>query len=244
MPVTFAVMKEYASRALGGAATETAGPTQARIANAAGRHLYSMYSWRFRIRPPALLAFTANQPYVDLPADLARVTQYRLNGLTQDFSFTSMGHLARLRDRSITPVGFHWWGAITQPLGASTLEPMPAPRIELYPIPTSTSATPDLQIWYLAKWLDLDDDAQYAQIPWYVESLLIEIVQQYAKGWILDESPYAFEGMDELQKSPSFKDAKREDRYQPDLGVVMGGAVESSMAGSIGYLPYGDVTIS
>ena len=53
---------------------------------------------------------------------------------------------------------------------------MPQPRIEVYPTSLSDQIEV-MQLWYLAQWIDLGQNEEYAQIPDYCENLLIELVR-------------------------------------------------------------------
>lgn len=238
MSLTFSQLKSIASRVLGKATSDSDLP-HSTIVNAAGVQLYNMCSWQFRERDPVSLSFVADQDHVELPADFGKVTAYALNGLTQDFSFTTPQIIANYRDHAIVPTGFHWWGAIVQPRQASQTQVVPPKRVQLYPTPTSGDTVNLLKMWYMAKWWTLVDDDHIAAIPEFIEPLLISLVHAFALAWIDDQIASPAIRVQEIKNSGLYSDAVDEDgTMQPDYGTPRRGAATERDVARLGYLPY------
>lgn len=242
MPSTFSKLKAYAQRSLGNASTET-DVSHALIVNSAGRHLYNMRDWFFRMRPEVSAPFVANQPYVVLPPDVGKLMDPTLNGLTQDIQWCTPAKLLSLRDHAITPPGFRYWCALVQPPQSTQFEPLPSIQLEIFPTPTA--AQDNLRFWYWARWRELTDDNHYPAVDEAVEPLLIELIQAFAEGWIKDEFPTPTARLRAIEEGPIFKNARREDSdRQMSMGPLEGGAVLGRDGYGLGYLPYTNPTIT
>ena len=235
MARTFLQLKNFVKRALEDSATESA-VTHTIIVNDMGTYLFSMHAWAFRLRPPVLLDLVADQPYIELPRDCAEMIAYRLNGLTQDIHFTAPQQLATFRDRSLLPVGFRYYMALVHPTQEiAEIKPDP-PRLEIYPTPTADS-TDVVALTYRSQWTPMSQDTEVANVPDYVDPLMMVLLQAFAWGY-LDKAFWGDvnELLERVIKGPVFKAAKRIDMMaQPEVGPITGGAVESLSRSPIHY---------
>lgn len=237
-------LMEIVTHALGGASSDCTLPHE-RIVNIAGQHLYNMHAWRWRERPPVDLHFVSGQSYLDLPIDLGQIRAYALNGLTQDFSFTTVQQIADLRDHSITPTGFHWWGTIVQPSQPHPSMPMPPKRIELFPTPIEANVNDVLTLWYRATWVPLHEPSDAANIPNEAEPLLVELARAFAEGFIEERDRTVSVRVAEVTHGPIATALRQMDSTaQPNYGPLRGGAVRLRQGSDLGYLPYTAPTLS
>lgn len=199
------------------------------IVNEAGNYLFSMHDWRFRNSGEVTVDMKAGKSYIDLPADFGHPIQATINGFTTSFEFTTFRHIAELRSGAPLTSSIHFWGCVVWPPRDKKLahwqktRPLP-PRIELYP---EIGDDGEIQVWYRRRWTDLFDLEDIADIPWYAEQLLIDLVRATATGYDLDYEGSRAERFTEILNGPVFAAATREDgRLQPHFGVVCNGAVE------------------
>ena len=117
------------------------------------------------------------------------------------------------------------WGAIA--FGPGTTSTQPAPRLELYPIP-SANTTAALKIPYRAGWSSLSGaDSAYVQVPEYMNMLYLEAARRTAVCW--EKSENLAQSLTELMLSTLYTGAvARDARHQTDMGVIVNGAVRRS----------------
>lgn len=175
---------------------------------------------------------TISFPYCALPSDFGECILIRADGLTVDFQLVDFATIAQYRDDAILPVGFMYFGAITQPGQVAQTSAFGLPRLELYPAPASTQVGA-LTLWYRAGWRELTEDTHYAAVPLHIERLLIEYIRQNCEGY---SNQYGESGgvvsihdrLAEIEASPMFKRATEQDALlQPSYGVMSGGLIGS-----------------
>lgn len=236
MARTYTQLLNFAKRALDDSSEES-DITQDIIVNDAGTHLFSMHPWRFRKGPPVTLSLLSGQAYVEMPDDFGEPDSIALNGLTQDFRWTTTQEIANLRDHSFTPVGFIYWGALVhQRQLARELRP-PPPRIEIYPTPASDEADV-LQIWYRGNWVQMREALEISNTPDYVDPLLHVIIQAFASGYLDRAERGNVDAMlENIAKGPIARAAMRTDKMQqPEVGPLQGGAVQMLRKPQLHYL--------
>ena len=217
MALTLATLKQHVQHALGGSVSSQLDETS--IINEAGRYMF-LSPWKFRERPPAIISFVAAQNHVLLPEDFGEVVAANMtDGLVRSFTFTTFHDLVQRRSTS-TGVTNHYWIAISPPTPGSSAEGVPAPRMELYPTPTSGD---QITVAYRAKWKELSSDESVALIPDYAESALVSAVRAFALG-------YEEEGLEmrlaEIENGALWIRLKEKDGLiQPDYGPIRGSAL-------------------
>lgn len=217
MTITAKVLKDHVSHALGG--TVSSQLSEIGIVNEAGRHMFNT-AWGFRSRPPKDITFVSGNDYAELPLDFGEMIAANMkDGLVQTFTFTTFDDLIHRR-RTSTGATNHFWIAISYPRIESDQLGVPMPRLELYPTPTTGD---QLTVSYRAKWEDLIDDDDIAQVPDYAESALIAMTRAFALG-------YEEEGMElrvaEVEMGPIWQRLLEKDGIvQPSYGEIRNGAL-------------------
>lgn len=181
---------------------------------------------------------TLSFPYAALPSDFGQEINIRADGLTIDFEMVDFGTLAEMRDSSIMPAGFHYYGAIEHPSQATQTTAFGNPRLAIHPAPTA-AVVKALTIWYRAKWRELTATNQYAAIPDAFETLLHLFIRAVSEGY---QNAHGEEGgfnvvvmderIEEIMAKPIFKSCVREDGLrQSNYGVVGPGLIGSMGSG-------------
>lgn len=197
-----------------------------RIINDAGTQLFGMHSWNWRSRPSVDLDFVANQEFVNMPPDFGsgellyvRQTANVNFGVT----VTSLALIDDLRANSVTTTGGHYWVSLSFPTQAALTIPPVQTRLEVYPTPTSATASA-LTVGYRAGWIELNDDNSVANIPPAFDSLLVNLVRARAIYYKTNDlSP-----VDAILQSATFHLLKRQDGAaqaggQPRRGGILHG---------------------
>ena len=220
MAITLATLKQHVQHALGGSVASQL--DEATIINEAGRHMF-MTPWKFRERPPATITTVANQDYIELPADFGEVIAMNMvDGLVRSFTFTSFKDLVQRRSTN-TGVTNHYWIAISHPAPSDEGSAQPAPRLELYPTPTTGE---NISVVYRSKWLELVTDSDNAMVPDYAESALIALVRAFALGY---EEEGLEQRLGEVEGGVMYLRLKEKDGLiQPEYGPLRNGALYMS----------------
>jgi hypothetical protein len=230
MAVLARTLAEYRSElqhALGGAAPASQ-LAQDTIINDAGRHLVSMHPWKWLERTPGTLNFAQDTAYVSMPSDFKSLdTIVPDDEIDATFTLTSFYEIARMRQFEITLTAAYY-GALVWPGQASATALQTVPRLELYPTP-SANATGALHIWYTRGWTVIDDATDAPNIPWFMESLLVQLVRAFAQGYEESDVGSLNQRLADVtgtrdNPSPIFAAALSEDgMIQPDLDTIEGG---------------------
>lgn len=192
------------------------------LLNEAGEFLVSMRDWEWLASPPVSLDTVASQSYVDLPSDCAAIlTLEANNGLHGAVQLTTFSRLQAMRtDASVAPSWYRYAAVVW----AQATSGVPAPRLELWPTP-STSTVGEITLLYRKGWTTLTDDEDAVRIPAWIESLYIAIVRAFAKGYEEDVNVPIEQLLAQIQLGPQFLAAKRRDSsMQVDYGPIEGGA--------------------
>lgn len=232
MALTLTNLRDVIVHRLGGSLASQL--SQDGIINEAGRLLTVMHPWRFLERPPASLDFTSGTAYVALPSDYGQLVAYSYSTDIGLFQFTDFMGLLTIRAQNVSNAG-SFWGAISSPGQTSVTLVPPVQRIELAPTP-STSVTGALLILYRARWTELSSSTDVANIPWYVESLLRELVAAIALGYSEHDNATTDQRLALISQGTLFITAKQYDSMsQPDYGPLCGGAVQFGNGGRIPF---------
>ena len=193
MTLTLGQLRSHVQLAVGGDPSTAPGMSvperTAQLINNAGEHLMSR-SWRWRERTSTVVASTASQDYLSLPADCGEIlTIEPKNSWSASLQFVDPATFERISTEGIEPeLSYIVTLVFHDSSGVAT------PRLDIYPTPSSTDATA-FNIRYRAQWVALnnasnvdgtDDDvllgASHALIPQYMESLLFEYIRAFSEG--------------------------------------------------------------
>ena len=168
-------------------------------------------------------------PYANLPSDFGEMVAYDMeSGLNYGFEFATPDKIVRLRATTITVSQNYFWGTIVHPGQSGVSAAVPTPRIEIWPTPQVGTANV-MTIFYRSKWTDLSVTSDVAEVPYYAELPLIQVVRALAEGWANDVnfSADADERLSRITGSSIFKTAMLTDgMQQPDYGPIEGGTIQ------------------
>lgn len=109
---------------------------------------------------------------------------------------------------------------------------VPVPVYELYPTPTADEAD-TLRLFYLSGWTEVTSDTEIMPIPQEVETLYLELVRAFARGYELSGTDRDTASIEEelikVEQSSIYAHAARFDaRKQRTIGRLRNGAIQSS----------------
>jgi len=233
--LTYTELENHAQYALEGGTEMPQGITLAHVINLAGTWFMTAHPWAFREGVVAKLHFTADQEYVDLPADFGAMTVLQMtSSLVSTISMTTPGELIARRVRSVTVTQQHYWVALVQGPKNDRAGAFPPPRLEIWPTPASNSENA-LTCIYRRKWLrfadtEADTSVDTVPVPEYCEMALIQAVRATVTGWgerLMQPQGGIEPLLAKLKKSAIWQAAIEEDGLQqPDYGPLQGGAIE------------------
>lgn len=170
--------------------------------------------------------FSLRQPSVALPSDFAELVSLRLtDSLYQTVCLTTIDNLNGIRMLGGLSSVDEFWAAISYP-GQSSTTTVPAPQLEIYPPPTA-SETGALTIYYRRGWTELSSDTAVANIPLYMESLLVQVLRAFAQGYEEDDVAAISTRLELIRRGPVFEAALRQDQMiQHHYGPVVGGQIQ------------------
>ena len=192
MTLNYKQLREHVQISVGGDPSTVGGGTTtvndriAQIVNYAGEHLFSR-GWRFRERTSAGLTIETAEntgSYVDLPADCGEIISAEpSNSWSSSLSFVDPATFQRISTAGIEPE-LSYIVTLVFAVDSGVLKP----RLDIYPAaPVSTTAT--FNVRYRANWtsltaaeLDGTDTTNLANLPSYVEALLMEYIRAFAEG--------------------------------------------------------------
>ena len=192
MALKYTQLREHVQLSVGGDPSTVGGGTTtvneriAQIVNYAGEHLFSR-GWRFRERTSAGLTIETAEntgSYVDLPADCGEIISAEpSNSWSSSLSFVDPATFQRISTAGIEPE-LSYIVTLVFAVSSGVLKP----RLDIYPAaPVSTTAT--FNVRYRANWttltaaeLDGTDTTNLANLPSYVEALLMEYIRAFAEG--------------------------------------------------------------
>ncbi len=233
--LTFTQLSSHMQLALEGATELPQSITLLQVANFAGRW-FMMHPWNFRERPAIRLTPIKDVEYIILPLDFGEQTTYQMSdGLNFGVTFTTPQQISHLRATTVSVSQNYYWCAIVQPSQPNVNQPMPPPRLEIWPTPSATVQA-DLVIGYRAKWSELTSSSNVetpdvCNVPDYAEMCLIEACRAFVIGWgeRLSQPQGGVHGLlAALVQSIMWSDlVSTDDRIQTDYGIMMGGAIQS-----------------
>lgn len=221
MALTLADYKAHIKHALGGGdpavIVTDADTTKKLYVNEAGRLLVSAREWKFLERPSTTVNYTSGVSYVALPSDCRKVISVRpKRGYFTDVRMTTFEAIDRMRSIVNTSVGITYL-AVSHPTQTSASASPGAPRLEIYPTPSS-SITDALTVRYAAGWTELSSDTDVANIPVWAEGLLVLLCRAIAKGY---EEESLNERVAAVLAGPVFSAVVDQDgMIQQDYGVL------------------------
>lgn len=189
------------------------------LVNLAGSHFCGMSKWRFLMRKYTLLDTVASQNYVAAPADFGGVITLASVGTSGLYEPSDYVTVATLQNNSTGTGTPHLYAIVDTTPSSSTAA---VRHIALFPVPSAT-ATGAMALVYRAKWADLTSDSDYILFPDYVKALFVRVLMAFARGLQREEQGSLSQRLAELQTSPEFISAVRQDRaMQSDLGAIEG----------------------
>lgn len=236
MAVTLHQLADYAEHAVG---SQFDGRLDVYdIVNQAGHHLTTLHPWTWLQRSVQRLDFVADQPFVNLPADFARLENVEAtDSITRDVYITTLDTVERHRQDLVVSV-WDYFVALEWPPQDNKEAPAEGPRLAIWPTPVSDTRNA-LRLIYEAGWRRLTAADEVANVPAWIEPLLIEVVRTFARGYIDDQRGQASltQRLESLANSQFLRDFKERDGgQQPVLGYLSGGAVDT--AASTVYRPF------
>lgn len=189
------------------------------------------------------VAGTISFNYAALPSDFAELVAYDATASTQSFSLTTLQALLEMRASSVGFGQFAFLGAIEWAASASTAGGAPTPRLALFPTPTAFLLNA-LTIQYRAGWREVTDDQNQLSIPAWTETLYLQILRHFAKGYEEDDQGDLSMRLGIVTAGPLFTAAKRRDGLiQPSYGMLRGGALRTNSSYPINSFPLNGVTL-
>jgi hypothetical protein len=144
------------------------------LINEAGRLLVTSRPWSWSRRAPAWLATVASTATISLPADFGQIIS--VVGSDGDFiEVVDLDHIIEMETLNLAPPR-----GVALALTYAVESSIPVPKLLAYPTPTS-DVSEAFRLAYRAKWAELSDDADIAQIPPEIEPLYREILAQYTR---------------------------------------------------------------
>ena len=200
----------------------SAGVTSLQLVNDALRELCSVHAWKWRNGGPYTLDLTADQSYVELPADFGELNSLTYPGtLLKSMTPTTFAQLQRMRATEVLSPQYQYYYAINTGRIDDDFpeEGLSIQVIELYPTPTE-SVTDALTITYLRDVPDLELDADVPQIPLWLDHCLMLLVR--AKAAVIEDDDPDSPSIQEYNRV--FKQMiARDSRSQTRYGIMRGG---------------------
>lgn len=179
---TFADYKKQVLHALGNPAEAGLDISPATVVNDALEHIAALHHWRWLQTGHVKLSITANQDYVELPADFGSLSAIKhSSGFTRVMIPTSWDHILELRQSDVRDWDRSYWYVIN--LGNVELGQEDAgltlPTLNLYPTP-STNEPDAIAMVYRRYLRRLVADTDRPQWPAYVDRLLSLLARSFA----------------------------------------------------------------
>lgn len=190
------------------------------VVNQSGRQLFSMHSWRWRLRSVKSLDLVEGEDSVPLPADFDELVAFESTTTSRQFSLTSIEEILERRSYALTDT-FNYFGAVVSPSQVTEKGVPPVARMELWPAVQSGS-TDAFRIAYRSAWVDLNDGDDVANVPPKFDLLLIKIVRAMAMYYVTN----SMEEMELINQSSELATLKGSDgAQQANLGPIGGGVL-------------------
>lgn len=201
------------------------------MVNEAGREFVGAHEWKFLERAPALLDFTSSVAYVDLPSDFETLIHLEsTEDNLYDVCLVDFGKFARLQASGVTGDPGGLYATLVHPTQTSVSVAPGAPRLLLWPTPSST-VTDALRLYYRAGWTTLTNDQDVPNIPTYCETALTQFIDAVARGYEEPDGGSVWERLERLKASQSFRDLMyrsglAQSNYGPETNGAMGGGLQ------------------
>jgi len=119
---------------------------------------------------------------------------------------------------------------------------MPRARLEIWPDPGSDDDDA-VTIYYRAGWKTLDQDTEYVSIPTWLQTLYIQLVRAFARGYEREDVASLSARCAEVMGGPlALAAVRRDDMMQPSYGELMGGGADLARGRHEPFLNYGPVS--
>lgn len=238
--------KQLVEHALGGEVHSAVTPW--RCLNGAGHWMCNSRAWRWLRGGLEALALTADQSYVDLPADFGSINAIEGGqGFQASIELTTPDQLLEYKSSATANTGYYYCAVLSYDhaditgtstgsnhvVAASTAAEQkalkaPTPRLEIYPTPTAT-VTDGLLLYYTRGWREVSNDTETIFVPDWMEELYIRIARCWAKGYEEDDSYNRDAALMAIMQGPDYAACVRRDTQgQMDKGRVRGGAALES----------------
>jgi len=158
------------------------------------------------------------QPYsIALPDDCRDIIAiHGTDSVQRHMTLCTLAEVLRAREAS-GPQNIHWYAAV-----AYSGSP-PTPILEIGP-GSGSNETGAFRIFYRSRWTTLRTDSTSIDVPEFMESLLIQIVRAFARGYVREDSGSLDARLAQIHAGPIFQAAKRSDgNIQPSFGKLRGG---------------------
>jgi len=167
-------------------------------------------------------------PSARLPSDLQELIDVQCCGVSgSNVTLLTPAALINIKADNTVSVDTDFYGAVLWGASVGVDGGAPIPRLELWP-PPSVDANFSIMVHYRAGWQRLTRDDLYSNTPDWFDSLVIQAMRQYARGF---EKHTMDEELARLKGSVLYADAQRRDGgIQRRLGRYRGGAVQQRMA--------------
>lgn len=216
MPYSLTQLQAAAAHAAGRSTVDTGNSSLIMVNNALDE-VCNAHPWSWRHRS-GTLDFVNAQDHVDLPADFAQLRYVRGGGSVNNVAIpTTLDRIFRYRQTPQVVTGnlsiFYAVGVAPQ---ASTTT-RPTFRMEIYPTP-SADATAALQYQYLRTIPPLASGSDVADIPPFLDSILMTMVRGYAEFYELNNPGPNWQIAHEQLERAKERDAMT----QPIVGTLRG----------------------
>jgi hypothetical protein len=177
--LTYADLAMAVVHAVGG--TPDPNLTVATIINDAISHLANMHTWYWRQRTLNLNSINA-QSFIALPSDFNKIQTIKKVGDTNNsLAPASIDQIVQMRQSNSSTGGGYWYALSYQPQATATAEPIPI--LELFPIPTATTAGAPFFLTgtYIRQIPVLAGDTSIPDIPSYLHPALRMLCRAFAQ---------------------------------------------------------------
>ncbi len=228
MALTFTDLISEWNRA-SGAAESSAGVSVVEGINQALDYVSSMHEWRGLVRSAVDLATVANQSYIDLPVDCAKIITIQYSdGNWRAIRFVTQEQLAVWKTTNQPAPGYSgtYIGATSWAEGATGA----TPRLDVYPDISETNSD-TFRITYRSRLLltavGSAADTTVLQLPPYMNWLVRAVVRIFAKGVEEEDDGTVWARIEELERSAAlFRTKTADGSMQPSIGRMKGGAAQ------------------
>ena len=181
---------------------------------------------------------TLHASAIILPADFRELLSYSTtSGLLTGLALTSYQDLIDRKQSISTHTSGYYYGAIAHPspVGSADSVGAPVPRLEIYPAP-GANATGAIRIFYRSDWTDLTSDSELLRVPAYVETLFLQVLRAFARGYEEEDQGSLTARLLEIGSGPLFSTAVvRDGEIQPDYGPLKGGLTARARQSDHGF---------